>query len=296
MRPVMPGMAAVGMKTAARMRAIATTGPPTSSMAFTVADFGIHALVDVVLDGFDHDDGVVHHEADRQHEAEERQRVDGKPKRRKDDERSDERDRNRQQRNERGAPALKEDEDNDDHEAERFKQREHNLVNAGGDRLGGIERNAVGDAGRESGREFLHALVDGGRGLDGIGPGQLVDRHDAGGRLVVAAGDAVRLIAQFDARYVAEVQDGAIGVGAEDDVAELLGLDQAALRAHRVGELLALRNGLAADLAGGVHVVLGLDCGDDFRRRDAELARVCPAAPTRAAHIGRRRPAHARRP
>ena len=40
MRPVIPGMAAVGMKTAARISAMATTGPPTSSMAFSVADLG----------------------------------------------------------------------------------------------------------------------------------------------------------------------------------------------------------------------------------------------------------------
>ena len=60
------------------------------------------------------------------------------------------------------------------------------------------------------------------------------------------------------------MQDGAVGVGADDDVAELLGRHQAALRAHRVGELLAGGCGLAADLAGGIDVVLGLDGADDL--------------------------------
>ncbi len=39
-RPVIPGMNAVGTKTAVRISAMATTGPDTSSMAFSVASRG----------------------------------------------------------------------------------------------------------------------------------------------------------------------------------------------------------------------------------------------------------------
>ena len=182
-----------------------------------------------------------------------------KPSSGKDDEGADQRDRHGQQRNERGAPALQEDEDDDHDQAERFQQREDDLMDAGGDGLGGVERDVVGDAGGEGCGELLHARVDGRGGLDGVRSGQLVDGHDAGRRLVVAARDAVGLIAKLDAGDVAQVQDGAVGVGAENDVAELFRRDQAALGAHGVRELLALGNGLAADLAGGVHVVLRLD-------------------------------------
>ena len=79
------------------------------------------------------------------------------------------------------------------------------------------------------------------------------------GSLVVARGEVVDLRAELDAGDVAEVEDGAVRVGAEDDVAELLGSDEAALRANGVGELLALGDGLAADLAGRVDVVLRLE-------------------------------------
>ena len=65
-RPVMPGIAAVGIKTAARISAIATTGPPTSSIAFSLADFD-HALFDVVLDGLHDDDRVIDDQANCQH-------------------------------------------------------------------------------------------------------------------------------------------------------------------------------------------------------------------------------------
>ena len=77
----MPGIAAVGMNTAARISAMATTGPPTCFHGVMVRVARSHAFVDMVLNGFDHDDGVVDHQADREHETEERERVDGEAER-----------------------------------------------------------------------------------------------------------------------------------------------------------------------------------------------------------------------
>jgi hypothetical protein len=113
-RPVMPGMNAVGTNTAARMSAIATTGPETCSMALNAASARGQSQLDVVLDGLHHDDRVVHHEADGQHEAEERQCVDREAEQREDHERTDERHRHRQRRDQRSSEALEEDEDDDD--------------------------------------------------------------------------------------------------------------------------------------------------------------------------------------
>src|SRR6202000_159414 len=114
----------------------------------------------------------------------------------------------------------------------------------GGDGLGGVERNGVGEAGGEALGELGHLLVDQLRGLDSIGAGELIDAEDARGSLVVTRIERVDLLAELDAGYVTEVQDGTVGVGAEDDVAELLRSDEAALRLHGVGELLAGRHRL----------------------------------------------------
>src|SRR4029453_826943 len=46
---------------------------------------------------------------------------------------------------------------------------------------------------------------------------------------------------------------------------------EATLRAHRVGELLTLWYGLAADLSRRVHGVLGLQRADDLAHGDIEL-------------------------
>ena len=48
-----------------------------------------HAVLEVVDDRLDHDDGVVHHDADGEHQAEHRQRVDRESQEREEDERAD---------------------------------------------------------------------------------------------------------------------------------------------------------------------------------------------------------------
>ena len=73
--PVMPLMKAHGTKTALRTSPTAITGPETCSMALIVASRGASPVLDVVLDRLDDHDGVVDHDADGQHQAEQRQVV-----------------------------------------------------------------------------------------------------------------------------------------------------------------------------------------------------------------------------
>ncbi len=126
----MPGMKAVGTKTAERTSAMPMTGPETSSIALIRRIARRHAFLDVMLDGLHHDDGVIDHEADREHEAEKRERVDGEAEERKEREGADERNRHGAERDERRAPALQEKEDDQDHEHERLDERVHDLVHA----------------------------------------------------------------------------------------------------------------------------------------------------------------------
>ena len=55
------------------------TGPVTSFIAWMVASRGRHALLDVVGGVLDDHDGVVHDDADRQDQPEQRQQVDREP-------------------------------------------------------------------------------------------------------------------------------------------------------------------------------------------------------------------------
>ena len=94
----MPGMKTVGRKTAASTRAMATTGPATSSIACERRLLGRHALLDVALHRLDHDDGVVHHQADGHHHPHQGNGVDGKAEEREKGEGADERHRHGEDR------------------------------------------------------------------------------------------------------------------------------------------------------------------------------------------------------
>ena len=210
--------------------------------------------------------------------------LNGEPERWEDDEGADERYGNSQQGDKSGTPALKEDEDNDDDQGESLDQGQNDFVDACGDGQGGVERDVIGNACGEAGGELLHAGLDSSSGCDRVRARQLIDSHDARRGLIVAGRDGVRLLTQLNAGDVAEVNDGAVRVGANDNGAELFWLDEAALGAHGVGELLALRYGFRAYLSGWVHIVLGLDSLDDVGRCNAELGHLVRVDQTRSAY------------
>jgi hypothetical protein len=80
----------------------------------------------------------------------------------------------------------------------------------------------------------------------------------------------------------ADVLDPDHGAGfalPDDDVLELLGRDEAARGAHRVGEFLVLGRRCGADLAGGRLQVLLLDRVDDVRGGKAQLGELVGPEP-----------------
>ena len=69
-----------------------------------------------------------------------------------------------------------------------------------------------------------------------------------------------------------QAEQAAGTAGADDDVAELLGLaQQAALGGDGIDQLLVVRRRFLADLAGGVLGILGADRVGDLGRGQAEL-------------------------
>ena len=95
----------------------------------------------MVLDRLYHDDGVVDHDADRQHEGEERYGIGRETERQHRRESTDERDRHGDQRNEGGPDAAEEEIHDDDDEREGLEQGLDDLVDA----LLDEDRRVVGD-------------------------------------------------------------------------------------------------------------------------------------------------------
>ena len=96
--------------------------------------------------------------------------------------------------------------------------------------------------------------------VQGVGPGQLVDRQ-AGRRLAVHGQAAVLILGpQLDAGHVLEIGDLGVRAGFENDVGELFGFDQPAEGVHGELEVLALRHRRLADLpCRHLHVLLAED-------------------------------------
>ena len=102
---------------------MATTGPETSSMACKRRVFRRYAFLNVAFHRFHDYDGIVHDQADRQHQPEQSESVLIEKPNTEKHKRSDERDRDREQRNQGRAPALQKDVDHNDHQQRALQQR-----------------------------------------------------------------------------------------------------------------------------------------------------------------------------
>ena len=81
------------------------------------------AVFDVMLDRLDHHDRVVDHDADRQHQSEQRQVIQAEAEHRHRRERADDRHRHGDQRNDRRSPVLQKHQHHDGHQDDRVAQR-----------------------------------------------------------------------------------------------------------------------------------------------------------------------------
>ena len=120
---------------------------------------------------------------------------------------------------------------------------------------------------------------------DLVGDGQRVGAAD---QLHAEAGDALAVVhdalavtvrPEFDARDILQAHRGAVVVGAQDDVLELLGRGEAAFGAHRRGEADARRRRFRADRTGRDLHVLRAHRGQRLRRRHAVAVQLVGIEP-----------------
>ena len=115
-------MKATGTNTAISTAVVAMIGPVTSDMAFRRRLKRRQSGLELALDILDHDDRVVDDEADRQHHAEQAQHVEREAEDLHHRQRRDQRHGNGDRRNDRRAPALQEDEDDEHDEQQAPRQ------------------------------------------------------------------------------------------------------------------------------------------------------------------------------
>jgi hypothetical protein len=184
----------------------------------------VHAFLDIVGGAFDHDDGVVNDNADRQHDGEQCGKIDGEAERRHGGERADDGDRHRGRRHERRAPVLQEEQDDDQHQDACLEQGLVDLVDRGAHEFRGVERDPEDETLRKLARQLAHLGVDRVAHVERIGPWRLEDRHSRRRVAVEREHLPVGLGAKLDPADVADARGLPLAARLHDDIGELLGV------------------------------------------------------------------------
>ena len=167
--------------------------------------------------------------------------------------------------------AAEKQKDHDYHQREGNEQCHCDIADRIDHESGGVVIHQVFEARRKAPTQVFQVLPDQGSGLDRIGAGSKTDA-DSDRRLAVDAPfDVLILRAKLDAGDITDTQQRAVGIGTQDDVAELLGSAQTPLRLHVHLELLIIADRAGADPADRRLHVLRLD-GADIGRRQHRLS------------------------
>ncbi len=193
----------------------------------------------MMLDRFHHHDGVIHHDPDRQHKSEQRQRIDGETEELEEDERSDEGYRDNEDGDERGAPALQEDVHHDHHERQCFQERLDHFADGDAHEGNGFERHHPVDIVREGFFQFRHPRFHPVGHIQRVGAGCEVDAHPGTGFAISLYVDRVTEGTELLPRNVGQAHERpGVGVAGHDDIAKFFRGEQAAAHFHGIFESL----------------------------------------------------------
>ena len=214
--------------------------------------------------------GIVVDDADRKHEAEQRQRIQREAEQVHHRERANQGHRHGRERDYGRTPGLEEQHDHEHDEQQRLEQRVHDRV----DRLTHEHRRVVDDlivhALGELFREPLHRLAHAVGDPDRVAARALIDRNRGRGHVVEQRAQRVSARAELDSRDVAQARDLAVLADLHDDVPELVLVDEPALCVDQELEVRGAGRGRGAELAGrDLHVLLA-DLAHDVARREVK--------------------------
>jgi hypothetical protein len=215
------------------------------------------------LDVLDHDDRIVDHDADGEHQRQQRHRVGRVADHLECNECADQADRHGERRYQRRSHAAEEEKDHDHHQHECLDQRLLHLFDRRRDEAGRVVSDLPGEILGEALLELPDAVADGLQGGDRVGARRLVDRHRRR-RPPVQPGLAVEIGGpQLDARDIAQAQHRSVGIGAHDDILELGNAGEPPLGLHVELQLLVVGYRPGADATDGGLDVLRPDGIDD---------------------------------
>ena len=140
-----------------------------------------------------------------------------------------------------GAQLAEEQKHDHRHQHERDGKRADNLGNGGRDKNRVVKKYNVCEVVGKPLLQQVHGLAHLAGHLDRVGARRLVDADRRCWRAIVSAIALLGLGTEIDARHVLDPHDRSVGVGAQDDVVELVGPRQASFGRDGELKLLALR-------------------------------------------------------
>ena len=225
------------------------------------------------------DDGIIDDETDGEHHRKERQRIDGKIQEDECAECTDERDRHGEQRDNRCAPALQEDEDDEHDEQQCLDEGVNHLFDGGIDVVRAVKDRLHLEPGRERLLRLRKHLAYLGKGNHRIRIRGEPDTETDGRVAVELRDDIVLPLARLDACHILQADERAVLARGDDDVAELLRRRQASLHLARKLFFLPILCRHTADGSGrSLHVLL-LDRRRDVRNGQSELSEAVRIQP-----------------
>ncbi|MCY1226734.1 hypothetical protein D9M72_389800 [compost metagenome] len=216
-----------------------------------------HAAREVSLDVLDDHDRIVDDDTDRQHQAEQRQHVQREAEGVEEGEGADQRHGDGDDRDDRRAPGLQEDENDDGDEQRRFADRLVDLVDRFRNELGRIVDDPVFEPFREITRDVGHHLLDLLGSVERIGarPREDAERHRRAA-VEIAVVD-VFAGTELDAGDILQLHEATGFRRLDDDVAKLPRIAEATVGGDGVLEGAVARRRRTADrTAGDLHVLL----------------------------------------
>ena len=184
----------------------------------------------------DYHDGIIHHDGDGQQQSRKREQIDGETEYPKEEERTYQRHRHGNERDECGTEVLQEDVHHEEHENESDHESHHHFFDRGVKELCHI----VVDLVFQPRREILSLLLELGfhpfGNVVGVGAGYLLHHTHHRRLVIVFLTHRVGKSAQLYLGHIAQVERLPVVVGADDDVAILGRSLQTTLIAHHVFE------------------------------------------------------------
>ena len=199
------------------------------------------------LNVFQHHNGVVHHNTNGQHHAEQGQCVNGIAQQVQASKRTQQGHGHSQNWNQRGAPVLQKHIHHDEHQNHRFNQCFHHFANRDFHKTCGVIRHRIVKTFREICRNFIHRAFHGLSHFKRIGTGLQKHTHQCRWLAIDTTGKVVILGSQFHAGNVFQAQGRTIRVHPYQYILELLNILQSALRRDGVDQFLAVVVGRLAN-------------------------------------------------